>query len=909
MKKGSALRLPITALLFVCFIISPAFARANQIIVDLPEYAITVKTDENGQAVFNGATLGGEPGNPYLPMETITILLPPDADPATVKITLFQPIHQDVAGVFNVKPAPPVMVTSSSQQFWPMESIIANGRNQLVYQNDQPFPKNNLGKISAGQKRKWVLAEIAIYPYQYNPVKRVLRRLSDGKLIVNYENLSAPKVNSSYKDTISEDLKAEVAKKAINFNDIAPQYEVVKANHLSSTKQGYLIITTEAIYNASKQLGNFINAKRTLGFEVEVITETVWGGGQGDLAAERIRAWLSDNYLSRNIKYVLLIGDPHPLFSDVPMKMCYPLPAGNVYEESPTDLYYAELTGNWDLNSNGRYGEFEGDYGPGGVDRNFEVVVGRIPYYGSISDLDNILSKTTAYGNSGAEDWRKKTLLPMKPSDDSTPGYHLGEAIKNFQAADDTWDYHRVYEENYNLNPVPETIPCNIQNVTNVWSQTSFGTVFWWTHGWPQGASDIMDTSAVALLNNIRPAFTFQCSCSNSYPENTSNLSYELLKNGAIGTVGGTRVTWYYPGQTDFENTATNSGMTYQYAKNVLDGQLPAGDALQKLKSDIAPGIEHFWMNYLDFVLYGDPSIGLHTYTKKPVDLVVADLTWTPARIATDSQVLFSATIKNQGALAIPAGTPVSVSFVIENGDAGQNVTQSDWLYLAQPLNPGATLTISANNTWRPLDTGEFSVNTTVTCSNLDEWIYNNSLTTKLIVDNSSLFSDNFEDANANGWNIQYGDWSIVLDNGSYVYYQANTVEGRTWAGSSSWKDYSVTSKVKVEDFNGSNCAFVCARYKDGNNYYAASLYNNSGGKLQIRRKTKGSTKILVSKPYPLTSGVWYTVKLEVKGEQINMYINGELELTATDGSLTSGGIGLIAYKVQAKFDDVVVTE
>lgn len=35
-KKESALRLSITALLIVCFIINPAFAEANQIIVNLP---------------------------------------------------------------------------------------------------------------------------------------------------------------------------------------------------------------------------------------------------------------------------------------------------------------------------------------------------------------------------------------------------------------------------------------------------------------------------------------------------------------------------------------------------------------------------------------------------------------------------------------------------------------------------------------------------------------------------------------------------------------------------------------------------------------------------------------------------------------------------------------------------------
>ena len=29
-------------------------------------------------------------------------------------------------------------------------------------------------------------------------------------------------------------------------------------------------------------------------------------------------------------------------------------------------MYFAELSGNWDLDHDGKYGEFSSDYGPGG---------------------------------------------------------------------------------------------------------------------------------------------------------------------------------------------------------------------------------------------------------------------------------------------------------------------------------------------------------------------------------------------------------------------------------------------------------------------------------------------------------------------------------------------------------------
>lgn len=174
----------------------------------------------------------------------------------------------------------------------------------------------------------------------------------------------------------------------------------------------------------------------------------------------------------------------------------------------------------------------------------------------------------------------------------------------------------------------------------------------------------------------------------------------------------------------------------------------------------------------------------------------------------------------------------------------------------------------------------------------------------------AALFSDNFEDGNADGWTTQNGTWSVVKDGGSYVYYQSSTDEGRASTGSQSWTDYSVSTDVKVDNWNGSNRTYVAGRYKDGNNFYAASLYNSSGGTLEIRKKVSGSTTTLATKTnFGLAAGTWYTVKLEIIGTSIKMYINGTLQLTATDSSLTSGGIGLVAYKTVAKFDNVSVTD
>jgi len=285
----------------------------------------------------------------------------------------------------------------------------------------------------------------------------------------------------------------------------------------------YIILTTGAISSASTQLNAFITLKQSKGFNVKVVTESEWGGGTGDNAAENIRSWLKKNYQSLGIEYVLLIGNPVTETGDVPMKMTWPRYSESSYvsnQEAPTDYYYAELSGNWDLDGDGRFAEQYDDRAAGGADIYAEISVGRIPYYGNINDLDHILAKTIAYENETNITWRKKALLPMESLDSSTPAYYLGENIKDNILVNNGWSYHRIYDL-FSGGPTPETSPCTEQNVLSAWSGSYYGLVLWMTHGSSDYAEEIMSsTSALSLpaSNDQHPAFTYQGSCNNAYP-------------------------------------------------------------------------------------------------------------------------------------------------------------------------------------------------------------------------------------------------------------------------------------------------------------------------------------------------------------------------------------------------------
>jgi chitodextrinase len=346
----------------------------------------------------------------------------------------------------------------------------------------------------------------------------------------------------------------------------------------ASSASGYTILTTSAIQSASTKLADFVSHKQARGFNVQVVTESQWGGGTATSSVINIRKWLQDNYITDNILYVLLIGDPNPLTGDLAM-------AGN-----HSDFHYSNLTGD---------------------DMMWEVIVGRIPYFGVPADLDYILQKTMDYENEVDRLWRKNVLLPMVPYHVSTPNYQCGEQIKYDLLDPVGISSIRIYDEIYGLSSPPEYLLSGMYPAT-CWADNAFGMVPWLTHGWSSSASHIIANGDVPFLNDAYPSVTFQGSCGNSLPTTSDNISYNILKNGGIATVGAASWSYYYGGETDFRNTTSNGGLAYQFAKGIAEGQ-SCGEALANLREYLVPGI---WENLWLFNVYGDPSVVVMNFSE-----------------------------------------------------------------------------------------------------------------------------------------------------------------------------------------------------------------------------------------------------------------------------------------------------
>ena len=329
-----------------------------------------------------------------------------------------------------------------------------------------------------------------------------------------------------------------------------------------------------------------------------------------------------DHYAADGIEFVLLIGNPAPDGNGpaaLPMKQVWPRRGATSDQDSVTDYFFADLTGNWDLDGDTYYGEWT-DYAlPGGVDLLAEVTVGRIPYYGDPAALDAILQKTMDYESDPGGEWRLSALFPMGFQEAGYDGAPLAEQIWDDYLATAGFSRWRQYQQGSAACGPDSAYPSEQELrggtlVRDRWAAGRYGLVVWWGHGDEsatqvgyQGCWDgtLLDSAQTVVFDSSQRAFVYQNSCLNGYPEDPTNLGYALLQRGAVATVSASRVSWFNTGEGygDFDGSTTNAGIGYEVVRRLAAG-MPVGQALYAAKGSLAPQMATRLMNAYDFNLY-----------------------------------------------------------------------------------------------------------------------------------------------------------------------------------------------------------------------------------------------------------------------------------------------------------------
>ena len=171
----------------------------------------------------------------------------------------------------------------------------------------------------------------------------------------------------------------------------------------------------------------------------------------------------------------------------------------------------------------------------------------------------------------------------------------------------------------------------------------------------------------------------------------------------------------------------------------------------------------------------------------------------------------------------------------------------------------------------------------------------------------ATLFADDFEDGNADGWTRSGGSWSVVTD-GSRAYQQSGTSSDARALVGGAWAGQAVQIRVKPNAYNGSGRhVAVLARARSTSEYYYLALTNT--GSVVLGKRSGGGLSNLASAAAAAPTGTWQTLRLEAFGSTLRGFLGGTLLVTATDGTFTSGRAGVATYYAAASFDDLQVTD
>jgi hypothetical protein len=231
--------------------------------------------------------------------------------------------------------------------------------------------------------------------------------------------------------------------------------------------------------------------------------------------------------------------------------------------------------------------------------------------------------------------------------------------------------------------------------------------------------------------------------------------------------------------------------------------------------------------------------------------------------------------------------------------------TTSSWLNLsaASGIAP-STVTVTPNIS--TLANGNYADTITVTSPNVSNSPATISVSTHV---GTLLFSDNFS-AGAGNWTVGplgfVSGWSVV--NGSYNYNGGGHTQ--SWAGSSSWTDYTVATNFQLASTRDYPGGLRGRLNPTTGASYGAWIYPAEGiirlfriGQWSI---DAGSTMLASVGGFAIDTKV-HNIRLSFKGSTIQVYYDNALVATAADATYAQGGVALDVSNQPISFSNVSV--
>ena len=172
------------------------------------------------------------------------------------------------------------------------------------------------------------------------------------------------------------------------------------------------------------------------------------------------------------------------------------------------------------------------------------------------------------------------------------------------------------------------------------------------------------------------------------------------------------------------------------------------------------------------------------------------------------------------------------------------------------------------------------------------------------------LFYDDFEDIGFTETNWESDETKWEISNGSLNFIH----NGRAFAGDTNWTDYEYSVNVNAVKTIDKSIFF---RYTDNwHNYYVFVRSSPINDVVLVKTTPSAPNHILTSSSFMNSASTWYSIKVIVEGNQIQVLVNDVLKIDYidSDSPLLTGKIGILANLSSAEgasvfFDNVLVTD
>jgi hypothetical protein len=351
----------------------------------------------NGYSKFKaqGFALGGNPGSPELPSVYLNYIIPATSKVDSVVVSQLN--VSQIAGSYSIYPAQPPRLVGHSVPWVPPDTSI--------YNSDDLFPGEYIRVIDEGVMDGARIVTVAVHPIQYRSKSKRLFVATNINFTFAFSSTNAPeiraKIRGEFEQTVYDKALSSILENDYEMNAFYRRPMIVKEKELGGGRLPYpvgpsMIITPSAFSSYFQAYADWLTDQ---GIRTHIITpSTIYRYYTGRDNAERIRNYIKYCYQNCGGTYVLFGGDTvKNTRLDVPFRKCVPLDSPphtfpNQDTIIPTDLYFADLSGEWNADSDSWWGELTDD----SADRYPEVFVGRaLPY--CTTEIKNWNTKVLKY--------------------------------------------------------------------------------------------------------------------------------------------------------------------------------------------------------------------------------------------------------------------------------------------------------------------------------------------------------------------------------------------------------------------------------------------------------------------------------------------------------------------------------